>query len=379
MFSPTTVGERVRTLRTASNQTQATLAQRLLLRGETANTLVSRIEAGRQALDEALVERLANALQCTPEYLTRPTSDVLATRPWLRAYADASPRVLESVLADNLLAYEAITQLQLKRIPDAVPAFADDANDDDAIEEFAYYVRQVASVADGAAVGNVIRAAERLGCVVLPLDNELGRHLGLSQRVNGVPFIRVSRPGGGGSPIPGDRQRFTVAHEIGHLTLHHGQRPPETADEARLVEKQAHRFASAFLAPAGPLVDDWQALGGRVTLNALAELKSHWGLSIKALVVRFQQLGIIGSEQATSLYKQISKRGWNKNEPVHTTNETAIWLQMALQTGEHARYTPAQLREISGLDPSYFARWSNWDADVEQLADVIAFTPRASR
>lgn len=49
--------------------------------------------------------------------------------------------------------------------------------------------------------------------------------------------------------VPGDRQRFTVAHETGHLGLHTGLGPPETVEEANRVEKQTHHFAGALSSP----------------------------------------------------------------------------------------------------------------------------------
>jgi hypothetical protein len=206
------------------------------------------------------------------------------------------------------------------------------------------------------------------------MRSELGRHLGMSQRIDGVPFLRVSRPGTGDAGVPGDRQRFTVAHELGHLSLHAGCPPPETADETRRLERQAHRFASAFLAPAEPLIDDWQALGGRVTLSTLADLKATWGIAIKALVVRFQQLGIISADQATSLYKQISKRGWNKAEPVPTTNEEPIWLGRAVEQrlGSHQKPTLHVAAERLGLSRAHVQGWVDW-SPVTHAADVVDF------
>jgi Zn-dependent peptidase ImmA (M78 family)/transcriptional regulator with XRE-family HTH domain len=351
-------------LRLAANISQSELAQALTGRDESSNKLVSQIENGRHAIDDGLLATLADALRCTPDFLLRPRHDVVSTRPWLRAYADANARVVESVLADNLVVHEAVFALQLKQVPDQIPLFGGDPNDDDAIERFAEEVRAAADIQPGGVVGNAMRAADRLGCVVLPLASELGRHLGMSHRIDGTPFVRVSRSGAGDSAVPGDRQRFTISHEIGHLGLHSHLPPPDTAVDARRIEREAHRFASAFLAPAEPLMEDWQRLGGRVTLSTLASLKSTWGIAIKALVVRFQQLRVIDADQATSLYKQISKRGWNKHEPVPTTNEQPIWLQRALdqrvKDQPEARNTTAGTARLMGVSEDMVAGWLDW-------------------
>jgi Zn-dependent peptidase ImmA (M78 family) len=130
--------------------------------------------------------------------------------------------------------------------------------------------------------------------------------------------------------VPGDRQRFTVVHELGHLSLHHDCPPPNTPSEASRYAKHAHRFAAAFLVPAEPLLADLSEWGGSVTLNTLAHLKQRWGLAIKALIVRFRHLGLIDEAHARSLYKQISARKWNTDEPVNVPNERAQWLPKSM-------------------------------------------------
>ncbi len=372
MSSPTSVGDRVRTLRLAQDLSQSELAHRMSGGSTDANGLVSKVETGRQPIDEQALSAFAAALGCSPAFLLRGRLDAVGTRPWLRAYADAPARVVESMTADNILVAEATQLWALKAIPDSIPSFDGDPNDDDEIEGFAQHVRTCAGVVEHGVVGNVMRAADRLGCVVLPMPGELGRHLGMSQRIDGVPYMRISRPGEGSAGVPGDRQRFTVAHELGHLSLHAGCPPPESSEDARRFERQAHRFASAFLAPAEPLIHDWQELGSRVTLSTLADLKATWGIAIKALVVRFQQLDLINADQATSLYKQISKRGWNKAEPVRTTHEEPIWLTKALERrmGADVRMAHTLAADKIGLSAEHVRRWVDW-SPVSGGAQVV--------
>jgi Zn-dependent peptidase ImmA (M78 family)/transcriptional regulator with XRE-family HTH domain len=383
--SPASVGERVRLLRLAANINQSDLVQALTGRDEPSNKLVSQLENGRHPIDDDLLQALSTALRCSPAFLLRAPHDAISTRPWLRAYADANARVVESVMADDMVVHEVVSSLGLKRIPDAIPLFHGDLSDDDEIELFAEEVRATADIQPGGVVGNAMRAADRLGCVVLPLNTELGRHLGMSHRIDGTPFVRVSRPGVGSAGVPGDRQRFTIAHEIGHLGLHSDVPPPDGAAAAQRIERQAHRFASAFLTPAVPLLEDWERLGGRVTLSTLATLKGTWGIAIKALVVRFQQLGVVDADQATSLYKQISKRGWNKFEPVRTTNEEPIWLQRAIDqrarsAAGSATTATAAAAHLCGLDESMIARWLDWTpVDPESTQEPVALAGRTRR
>ncbi|MCC2592533.1 XRE family transcriptional regulator [Tessaracoccus sp. OS52] len=373
MIDSASLGERVRRLRMATGLSQTDLSRQL---GVSGNAVVSKLETGRLAPDEGLLNELADCLGCTTGYLSRSGFDGVSTKPWLRAYADASAKVVDRVLADNLLAHEFVDAVGLQPVPDSLPLMTGDANDDDAIEEFAGEVRTAAGVPEGGVVRNVIRASERVGVTVLPMESELGRHLGLSQRIDGRPIIRVAGPGRAG--VPGDRQRFTVAHELGHLALHSELPPPRTPEEGKRLEKQAHRFAAAFLTPAAPLLDDWQASGSRVTLGALQKLKTTWGVAIKMLVTRFRHLNVIDDDHARSLYRQISARGWNRNEPVEVSTEGAVWFGKALSRAFPSKDLEESMHRAAGhhgLNFRYIAGWAMWD---HGSSTVIRLEPNGS-
>jgi Zn-dependent peptidase ImmA (M78 family)/DNA-binding XRE family transcriptional regulator len=369
-MSTTLNTERVQRFRSALGITQSDLAMTLGVPASTA----ARLESGRLEADKETVETIAALLACTPDKLTSPAVDVLFTRPWLRAYADAPKKTVDQYMSDTLVAVEVIDNLKLRRMPDRLPTFDGDANNDHDIDEFASEVRHAADINGDTGVPNVTRAAERLGCVVLPMEHELGKHLGMSTRADETPVIRVSRSS---AKVPGDRQRFTVAHELGHILLHATCPPPESSEQAKVIEKQAHRFAAAFLLPGDPFLDDLYGVsGGRVTLSTLVALKERWGVSIKAMVVRLQQLGRVDADQARSLYKQISARGWNTGEPVYVGNERAVWLGKALRQRfpEYESYAGAARQ--SGLEESWFDRWTTWEEPAVTDATVIDFRAR---
>src|SRR2546428_12825632 len=80
----------------------------------------------------------------------------------------------------------------------------------------------------------------------------------------------------------GDRRRFSVAHELGHLVLH---QVPQGSPHG--LERQADMFAEEFLLPAAAMRE---ALVPPVTLTTLADLKGHWGVSLQALIRRARTL-----------------------------------------------------------------------------------------
>lgn len=361
------VRARLKRVRLVRRWTVAECAQRASMSAAT----LSAIESGKTAPSDEQLAGLSRALGYEPEFLSAERDLGPTTRPWLRAYADASKREADARTALASLAVEYIRALNLKPLPDLLDPQRGDLDDPEHIEEAADEVRQLAGLDPDAVVLNAVRAAERLGCVVLPLESEMGRHLGMSVRSDGVPVLCVAKSG-----IPGDRQRFTVAHELGHLALHGDVPPPRDASESSAMERQANQFAAAFLGPGDALLRALDEVsGGRVTLTSLAKVKAEWGISIKGLVGRFKSLGVIGAGQAESLYKQISARRWTKTEPVDVPTETAQWFRRSLvlatgidDLGKACRAVCAQIGANVG-DLTAFVDWSDVDAKVVSLAE----------
>ncbi len=356
--------ERIKRLRLVRGWDQAELA----VRARILQPKVSQIESGRLAPTDEQISGIATALGYSPSFLTAELRLNPTTRPWLRAYADASKREADARIAATTLAVEYVRSLSLQLLPNLIPAFRGALDDEEAIEEAATEVRHLAQIDHDAVVTNAMRAVERLGCLVLPLESELGRHLGMSVRADEIPVVSVAKTG-----VSGDRQRWTVAHELGHLTLHGNAPPPRDARESRRMEDEAHRFAGAFLCPEEML---HEALDNKpVTLNALAEVKAVWGVAIKALVHRCDTLGIIDSDHARSLYKQISSRKWSRDEPVYVSTESAQWLERSLLRKAEGDDLPGACKRLASDvggnsdDLLSFADWTEGeDGQIVSLA-----------
>lgn len=115
-----------------------------------------------------------------------------------------------------------------------------------------------------------------------------------------------------------ERQRFNLAHELGHLIC-----DPHNIDE----EKVAHRFAGAFLAPAESVIRDTGTRRTNISLQELILLAKKYGISTQATLRRLLDLGIITDAQYTSWFKFISMKGWRKCEPWQTPPEQSYWVQ----------------------------------------------------
>jgi len=111
--------------------------------------------------------------------------------------------------------------------------------------------------------------------------------------------------------VPGDRQRFNIAHELGHIIL---DVPKDM--EGHEKEKAAHRFAGAFLVPV-PVVR--MELGPEkrnfISVEELYLLKHKYGLSIQAWIRRGRDLDMITHHVYQTLMGMFSARGWRKQVP----------------------------------------------------------------
>lgn len=176
----------------------------------------------------------------------------------------------------------------------------------------AYPVVTDVAEADRAARG--LRTVWGLGSDPIPSLVELLEERGIKVLMVDVDDIdgltaRVRRRGGRAAPVvvvnpshTGERQRFTLAHELAHLVL----------DVARKLEEEraAHRFAGAFLMPAELL---WSEVGKHrtsISIGELVDLKVLFGASVQAVTHRCKDLGIIGPTLYADLFREFRQRGW---------------------------------------------------------------------
>lgn len=179
-------------------------------------------------------------------------------------------------------------------------------------------VFQINDVADAERAAARLRELWALGIDPIPNMAELLEDKGikvialeLPGKVSGSKAF-VRRPGQPDVPVivvngghKGERQRFTLAHELAHLVLHFTSLPDAEQERA------ADRFAGAFLMAGDMLL---RLLGGHrtaISLGELAELKRVFKVSVAALVMRCSQLGVLTKAGASRLWAQINKRGWN--------------------------------------------------------------------
>lgn len=299
----------------------------LATRMEKSATAVAAWESGAKRPTVATVAQLALSLSVDPGFFAVRPDDVTALRttPHFRSLRSTSQLGRDQAMAYGQLAVDIAANLERHvEFPEPdVPAqpVSIDGLDDGGPELAARLVREQWGLGEGP-VGHLVRLLETHGVLVVfsPVQ---------TASVDAYSFAGRLRPVVVLNPIKRDyyRQRFDVAHELGHLVMHTDAEPG-----GRTVEEQAHRFASELLMPAAQIRDLLPATMGGHPWRTLGQLKEQWGVSMQALLYRARQLGRLGEVSYRNAMTTISSRGWRRDEPGRmTTIEQPSLLPKALE------------------------------------------------
>ena len=184
------------------------------------------------------------------------------------------------------------------------------------IEEIANQVRKLWDLGQGP-ISDLQYIFEENGLIVIGAEVDDSKIDAYSQILNLEEFetyIIVLSVGKKGKA----RIYFDLAHELGHILLHPWTEDIEilSNDEFKERERQANKFASSFLLPAETFSSDCKRFP--TELEYYHRLKSKLGVSIQAMAYRANDLGIISNNQFRYLMRQISQRGWRRDEPGDT-------------------------------------------------------------
>lgn len=189
-------------------------------------------------------------------------------------------------------------------------------------------------------VDSLTELVERAGVIIVQMDFGTNLLDALSFRLPGLrPLIFINKD------VPGDRYRFTLAHELGHLVLHNH---PE---DDSIMERQADDFAAELLMPRAEI----RPYLSRPSLGKLARVKAHWRVSIKALIVQAARMKLITDGQYRGLNVNYSKAGYARGEPYPIEVEPAFAQKRLVQF--HALdlgFTPEEMADLLMLTTEEF-------------------------
>jgi Zn-dependent peptidase ImmA (M78 family)/transcriptional regulator with XRE-family HTH domain len=210
------------------------------------------------------------------------------------------------------------------------------------IEDVARMIREAWMVPDGP-IENMAALLEDNGGIVIPCDFGTDLIDAMSQRIDGLPvlfFVNMH--------APADRVRHTLAHELGHMVLH----TISLQDDAQM-ELEADSFAGAFLLPA----DEIRPQLRRFDLRQLANMKVYWKVSMAALAVRADRLGLITPYQSRTFWIEMSRLGYRKREPNELPREHPSFLKNMVQHFIRGLgYSREELAKVLNVLPVEFDR-----------------------
>jgi Zn-dependent peptidase ImmA (M78 family)/DNA-binding XRE family transcriptional regulator len=290
-------GARIKQAREYCGLTQKELANRVGVN----QSFIAHLENDRTDINPNLLVSLAEQTGfASAFFFIKPFNNFPVGTLALRARNSFTSRDLNQAYQYANLLFEYVIKLTEKfNIPQvSVPITENEPN------RAATIVRKNFGLSDDTPIRNLTVLVEKKGVIFLALPIVLNKIDAFSTWANNsMPVIAVF------SGKPTDRMRFSVAHELGHLVMHH-----ESRKRIIEMESEANKFAAELLLPEKAMKHEIRL---PVTLISLARLKPRWGVSIQAIIRRARDLDIITDRQYRYLFEQLSKRGWRLNEPTN--------------------------------------------------------------
>ena len=292
-------GERVRQAREISGLTQKALA----LKVGVTQSYIAQIERERINPSDHLLNLIAEQTNVTPEFFEHPP----VTDFPLGSLMPRARKTVKAIERDRAYQFTKLYVEQIRimiehlELPELIlpNATGDPINS-------ARLARSAFGIAPDKPLYHLANVLEQRGVIIVVLPFALDKLDAFSTWVmldRARPLIALS------AGKPGDRQRFSLAHEFAHVLLHR-----ELRDYGPLLEQEANDFAGELLLPEAAMRN---MLSGPLTLTFAASIKVRWGLSIQAIVRRARDVGIISERRYRYLFEQINRLGWRKQEPTN--------------------------------------------------------------
>jgi len=296
------LGARIKQARKLRGFSQRQLADRIPV----SNTTVSKYEREASLPDSPMLMEIAEALDIDLSYFLR-SPRVGDIEPVYRKFASMNKTEEKAIIErirdwlERYLEVESILEIDAIDFewPDGFPRSVASMEE---VEQTALDLRDAWDIGRDP-IENLTERLEdhaiRMGRIDAPEDFDA---CAVEAEVNGgIPVIVFN------ADPPGDRQRFSIAHELGHLVLH--------VSEDMNEEKTCNRFSGAFLIPRDVFVNDVGERRHKISQRELELLKQKYGVSMQALVYRMNDLGIITENHFGRIFQWFNNAGHKKEEP----------------------------------------------------------------
>lgn len=295
--------------------------------------------------------KLASVLGVRTEYFFRPTQIALEAVEY-RKHASVGARLLNRIDGDVVDQAERWAEL-LNLYPDSVRPIAPFVVPDGLPEKLSD-MEEIETIAEGVRaawqlgmepIPSMIDVLEAKGVMVISTQVADGAHFdGLAARAGTIPVVVIS------GQRPGDRQRFTLAHELGHLVLRGRLGPGIDA------EKGANRFAGAFLLPKPSLVARLGESQRPLEWRELYMLKQEFGISMMAILYRTTQCGITSDGALRQWLIRFGQLSWRAQEPgkAYPPESTRLFRQLVYRALAQEWIGESKAAELLGMSIADF-------------------------
>lgn len=174
-------------------------------------------------------------------------------------------------------------------------------------------------------ISNMLHLLESKGVRVASLNHEYGDIDAFCFYRDAAPYVFLN------TSKSAERQRFDLAHELGHLVLHSDTEMETASSKER--EAQANEFAANFLMPTSSVR---QQLMSGASVERILTARSYWKVSAMAMTHRLKELHLLSDWQYRSTCITFSERGFRREEPGGVAPETSQLLRKVLY-GKSAR------------------------------------------
>lgn len=259
---------------------------------------LSKIEAGLLEIDNDLLEALSNKLNFPINFFYQEVLPLDIELKLHRKKVSLKKKELSCINSySNIFDMTICKLLNSVEIETNIPKNFD-LDEFNSPEDIAIALRDYWGISGGP-IHNITELIEKAGIFIAELDYNDDKFDGVSFYSKETTPIMVLN-----SNLPPDRDRFTKAHEFGHIVMH----KIPTANS----EDEANKFAAEFLMPEKDIKEELKNLG----FHMLPRLKQKWKVSMQALIKRAADLKLINESREKSLWVQVSRAKWRKNEPV---------------------------------------------------------------
>ncbi len=251
-------------------------------------------------ISEDIIEKLASTLHY-PESFFYQKGEVLPLSLSYRKRNTVAAKLMSQIEANINVARLNIEQLLKAMHYKDIKLPVLDVNKYGSPQECAKQLRKLWKLEKGT-IPNLSEVLEAHNILLINFDFNTERVDGrCTMALDKFPIIVTNKS------LLGDRQRFTLAYELGHLVMHLYTSPAYDRD----LSHEANLFAAELLMPEKDICKELDNL----SLPKLGELKRNWKVSMQALLYRASDLELFSDNHKRYLLQQFNQQNIRRREP----------------------------------------------------------------